>query len=98
MREISRKGRKVSMLFRKSVSHAGGVDLFPLFLFVGADAVDDGERDVGGVRVPDAHGVVLVGQRGADAGMVVEDVGEFKITRHPNAYQMISEDDFSFKY
>ena len=56
------------------ITHAGCVDFFSLFLLVTADAIDDLERGVGLISVPNSHGVVLVGKGGTDICMTIEDV------------------------
>ena len=60
------------------ITHAGCVDFFSLLLFVTADAIDDLERGVGLISVPNSHGVVLVGKGGTDIGMTIEDVGALR--------------------
>ena len=74
-KENYQKTIPTKQLGTSSIAHAGGVDLFVFFLLVAADAIDNLERGVGRIRVPDAHGVVLIGKRGTNAGMAIEDVG-----------------------
>ncbi len=74
-RRTIKKTISTKQLGPSSIAHAGGVDLFSLFLLEVAYAVDNLERGVGRIRVPDAHGVVLIGKRGTNAGISIEDVG-----------------------